>query len=247
MKEKILFTLYSLIFGILNSQDIKPEDTEIWDPEPKIVSPGASFRDAPSDAIVLFSGLNLNKWVHKNGEPARWDVKDGYFTVKPGSGSILSKDFFGSCQLHVEFMSPIDIEGDGQNAQVYLAGTTGNYISHLADLQFFSLSRTTMSIKGSTGNVGIGDHPSGWSPASLLHLYKKDADGGTLLTIEADGGSAEQPYTGIVFKTNDGNPSPPKSGTNASYISSTIESGWTQGESAWNQSWIQFKTFVPFS
>ena len=26
MKEKILFTLYSLIFGILNSQDIKPED-----------------------------------------------------------------------------------------------------------------------------------------------------------------------------------------------------------------------------
>tara|TARA_B100000242_G_scaffold286828_1_gene252883 strand:+ start:1920 stop:2102 length:183 start_codon:yes stop_codon:yes gene_type:complete len=36
MKEKILFTLYSLIFGILNSQDIKPEDTEVWEPEPDI-------------------------------------------------------------------------------------------------------------------------------------------------------------------------------------------------------------------
>ena len=51
----------------------------------------------------------------QNGEPAKWDVKDGYFTVKPGSGSILSKDAFGSCQLHVEFMTPINIEGDGQN------------------------------------------------------------------------------------------------------------------------------------
>ena len=130
MREKILFTLYSLTFGILNSQNIKPEDTEIWDPEPKIVSPGASFRDAPSDAIVLFSGLNLNKWVHKNGEPARWDVKDGYFTVKPGSGSILSKDFFGSCQLHVEFMSPIDIEGDGQNR-----GNSGIYFQKVYEIQ----------------------------------------------------------------------------------------------------------------
>ena len=58
MRKRFLFTLYFLTFGILNSQNIKPEDTEIWDPEPKIVSPGASFRDAPSDAIVLFSGLN---------------------------------------------------------------------------------------------------------------------------------------------------------------------------------------------
>ena len=115
MKEKILFTFYSLIFGILNSQNIKPEDTEVWDPEPEIVTPGNSFRDPPSDAIVLFNGLNLNKWEHKNGEPAKWDVKDGYFTVKPGSGNILTKDVFGSCQLHIEFMSPTNIKGNGQN------------------------------------------------------------------------------------------------------------------------------------
>jgi hypothetical protein len=91
------------------------EVSEIWDPEPKIVTPGNSFGDAPSDAIVLFDGLNLDKWVHKNGDPAKWDVKDGYFTVKPGTGDILSREVFGSCQLHVEFMSPVKIEGDGQN------------------------------------------------------------------------------------------------------------------------------------
>ena len=116
MKKRLLFVLYSITFGILNSQNIRPEDTEVWEPEPKIVTPGNSFRDAPSDAIVLFNGLNLNKWIHKNGEPAKWDVKDGYFTVNPRSGSILSKDAFGSCQLHVEFKTPINIEGDGQHS-----------------------------------------------------------------------------------------------------------------------------------
>ena len=65
MKKRLLFVLYSITFGILNSQNIRPEDTEVWEPEPKIVTPGNNFRDAPSDAIVLFNGLNLNKWIHK--------------------------------------------------------------------------------------------------------------------------------------------------------------------------------------
>ena len=118
MKKTILLPLYFLSIGFIYSQDTKTkawELTEIWDPEPKVVNPGNSFRDAPSDAIVLFDGLNLDKWVHKNGEPAKWDIKDGFFTVKPGTGDILSRDVFGSCQLHVEFMSPVKIEGDGQN------------------------------------------------------------------------------------------------------------------------------------
>ena len=118
MKKAILLPLYFLTIGIIYSQDAKTkawELTEIWDPEPEVVNPGNSFRDAPSDAIVLFDGLNLDKWVHKNGDPAKWDIKDGFFTVKPGTGDILSRDVFGSCQLHVEFMSPVKIDGNGQN------------------------------------------------------------------------------------------------------------------------------------
>ena len=82
MKKTILLPLYFLSIGFVYSQDTKTkawELTEIWDPEPKVVNPGNSFRDAPSDAIVLFDGLNLDKWVHKNGEPAKWDIKDGFF------------------------------------------------------------------------------------------------------------------------------------------------------------------------
>ena len=41
----------------------KPEDTEVWQPEPKVVTPGATCAAAPSDAIILFDGKNLDEWV----------------------------------------------------------------------------------------------------------------------------------------------------------------------------------------
>ena len=42
---------------------MKPEDTEQWTPVPVKVMPGASDGAAPSDAIVLFDGRNLDQWV----------------------------------------------------------------------------------------------------------------------------------------------------------------------------------------
>ncbi len=41
----------------------KPEDTEMWQPEPNIVTPGATDSAPPSDAIVLFDGKNEDEWV----------------------------------------------------------------------------------------------------------------------------------------------------------------------------------------
>ena len=108
--------------AIMQRREIEPKVTELWDPEPKVVDPGNSLSDAPSDAIVLFDGSNLNNWIHKDGEPANWDLNEGYFTVKPGSGSILTKQSFGSCQLHIEFMTPSVIVSEGQgrgNSGVY--------------------------------------------------------------------------------------------------------------------------------
>ena len=29
----------------------------------------------------------------------KWDLGDGFFTVKPGTGDILSREVFGGCQL----------------------------------------------------------------------------------------------------------------------------------------------------
>src|SRR5579871_3420505 len=76
------------LFGQEPPAKPKPEETEVWSPEPKVVTPGATCGAAPSDAIILFDGKNEDEWVSANKEhsPAPWDVHDGVMTVKKGSG-----------------------------------------------------------------------------------------------------------------------------------------------------------------
>ncbi len=65
----------------------RPEDTEVWEPVPTVVTPGATCGAAPSDAIVLFDGKNLDEWVSTQDQsPANWVVHDGVVTVKKGEG-----------------------------------------------------------------------------------------------------------------------------------------------------------------
>lgn len=105
----------------------KPEDTEIWDPVPKVVSPGAICGAAPSDAIVLFDGKNLDEWVtNKDKSPAKWDVANGVMTVNKSGGNIETKRSFKNYQLHVEWKVPTTITGTSQargNSGVFLAST----------------------------------------------------------------------------------------------------------------------------
>jgi hypothetical protein len=80
-------------------------------PQPRVVEPGTCSTQeapgrAPADAVVLFDGTDLSRWRGEDGGPARWSVADGVLTVTKGAGSILSKDEFGDCQLHVEWATP---------------------------------------------------------------------------------------------------------------------------------------------
>jgi hypothetical protein len=110
----------------------KPEDTEVWTPEPKVVTPGATCGAAPSDAIVLFDGKNLDEWVSaQDHTPAQWVVADGLMKVKkaPGVGNIETRRAFKNYQLHVEWRIPESITGSGQargNSGVFLASTGPN-------------------------------------------------------------------------------------------------------------------------
>jgi hypothetical protein len=107
----------------------KPEDTEVWQPEPKIVTPGATDSAPPSDAIVLFDGKNEDEWVSaQDHTPARWVVHDGILTVskEQGVGNIETKRSFKNYQLHVEWRIPENITGSSQargNSGVFLAST----------------------------------------------------------------------------------------------------------------------------
>ncbi|SEN09312.1 protein of unknown function [bacterium A37T11] len=104
----------------------KPEDTEIYEPVPPVVSalPG----QIPSDAVVLFDGKNLDKWASSSdpSKAAAWPIADGAFTVDKKFGGISTKQKFEDYQLHLEFKIPEGIHGEGQgrgNSGVFLAST----------------------------------------------------------------------------------------------------------------------------
>jgi hypothetical protein len=105
----------------------KPEETEVWSPEPKVVTPGANCTAAPSDALILFDGTNLDQWVStKDKSPATWIVADGALTVNKKAGNIETKRSFHDYQLHLEWREPSDIGGEGQargNSGLFLAST----------------------------------------------------------------------------------------------------------------------------
>ncbi|HZG24670.1 MAG TPA: DUF1080 domain-containing protein [Chitinophagaceae bacterium] len=122
--------LATVLFSALNimgfaQQQMKHEDTEFYEPVPKVVTPGASNSEPPSDAVVLFDGKNLDQWVSvKDNSPAKWTVSDGMFTVKKGTGNIQTKQSFTNYQLHVEWRIPQNITGKGQargNSGIFLA------------------------------------------------------------------------------------------------------------------------------
>jgi len=95
-------------------------------PQPPVVTPGKTFGEPPSDAVVLFDGTDLSKWRSvKDGGPARWKVENGYMEVVPGTGDIQTVEEFGDCQLHLEWMAefPPKAEGQGRsNSGVFLMG-----------------------------------------------------------------------------------------------------------------------------
>jgi len=101
-------------------------------PLPPVVDPGAGALPVPppKDAIVLFDGTNLSKWVHPDGNAAKWIVRDGYFEVQPGSGNLMTRDSFGDVQLHVEWASPSPAKGTDQDR-----GNSGVYLMNKYELQ----------------------------------------------------------------------------------------------------------------
>ncbi len=106
-----------------------PHDTEVWEPVPAVVTPGATEGAPPSDAIVLFDGLNLDEWVSaQDKSPAKWFVADGVMTVnkEPDVGNIETKRTFRNYQLHIEWRIPANVTGSDQargNSGVFLAST----------------------------------------------------------------------------------------------------------------------------
>jgi hypothetical protein len=94
---------------------------DIERPRPPVITPGARPGDPPSDAIVLFDGRDLSQWIHRGrgadrGKelPARWKVENGYMECVGGAGDLVSREKFGDAQFHIEWASPVEVDGDSQ-------------------------------------------------------------------------------------------------------------------------------------
>jgi hypothetical protein len=133
----------------------KPEDTELWEPLPKVVTPAADCNAPPSDAIVLFDGTNLDEWVSaKDKSPAKWIVAGGVVTVNKAAGDIETRRSLQNFQLHLEWKVPANISGSGQargNSGVFLASPApgdGGY-----ELQILDSYNNQTYVNGQAGSI----------------------------------------------------------------------------------------------
>lgn len=145
-----------LLAAAVQDGKMKPADTEVWTPEVPVVTPGAEAgRAPPSDAIVLFDGKSLDRWVSvKDGSPASWTVADGAFTVRKGTGNIQSRQSFGSYQLHLEYRIPAGITGESQgrgNSGLFLASTGKGDEGY--ELQIMDSYRNRTYANGQAGSI----------------------------------------------------------------------------------------------
>ena len=101
-------------------------------PLPPVIDPGPAGQPvaAPSDAVVLFDGKDLSSWEDGKGGPANWKVEGGYMEVVAKTGSIRTKKGFGDCQLHVEWMTPSTVLGEGQER-----GNSGVFLMDIYEVQ----------------------------------------------------------------------------------------------------------------
>ena len=133
----------------------KPEDTEVWKPVPKVVTPGAECGAPPSDAIVLFDGKNLDEWVSaQDHSPAKWTVADGIMTVNKAVGNIETKRSFKNYQLHLEWRVPENVTGSGQlrgNSGLFLASTGPRDAGY--ELQILDSYKNETYVNGMAGSM----------------------------------------------------------------------------------------------
>jgi hypothetical protein len=179
----------------------KPEDTELWEPVPKVVTPGAScLAPPPSDAIVLFDGKNLDEWVtNKDKSPAKWDVANGVMTVNKAGGNIETKRSFTNYQLHIEWKVPANITGSGQgrgNSGVFLASTGPGDDGY--ELQVLDSYENKTYVNGMAGSIykqaiplaNPGRKPGEWQAYDVVW---------TAPTFNSDGSLKTPAYVTVFF------------------------------------------------
>ncbi|MCY1720074.1 DUF1080 domain-containing protein [Prolixibacteraceae bacterium Z1-6] len=168
------------------SMRMKPGMTEIWDPEVPIITPGTTPTDAPSDAIVLFDGVDIGReWTNADGGEPGWLVEDGCVTVKKGTGIIKTKRVFEDFQLHIEWRSPTEVVGESQGR-----GNSGVFLQGRYELQVLDNYNNRTYRNGQAGSlykqhpplVNACKGPGEWQVYDIIYTAPRFNDDGTFFT-----------------------------------------------------------------
>jgi hypothetical protein len=124
-------------------------------PHPNPVTPGKELGAPSSDAIVLFDGKDLSRWMQHGRGPergkdvdAKWKVENGYFECAPSTGDLITREKFGDAQLHIEWMEPTEIRGENQDR-----GNSGVLLMNRYEIQVLDSSGTVTYADGQAGSL----------------------------------------------------------------------------------------------
>ena len=155
MKLKSILILAGIfaIFTLMAQEPprMTPEMTQVWEPVPPIVTPGAACATAgtaPSDAIILFDGSSLAAWRNSRGGDATWDIRDGAVYVNREAGDIETRQHFESFQMFIEWRIPVDVQGSCQGR-----GNSGIFIQNRYELQILDSYNNTTYVNGQAGSI----------------------------------------------------------------------------------------------
>lgn len=187
MKKQILFFLLAVspavFFAQAQLRNGDPKLTEQWLPEPRIVAPGKTAADAPSDAIVLFNGTDASAFEAKGGGPIKWKIENGIMTVVGGTGEIHTKQGFGDCQLHIEWRTPAEVKGDGQGR-----GNSGIFFMGRYELQILDSYNNRTYSNGQAGSiykqlpplVNVSRGPGEWQTYDVIFIAPRFYEDGSV-------------------------------------------------------------------
>lgn len=157
----------------LGEEPTKPEETEVYEPVPPKVAPFGQ-NGAPSDAIVLFDGSGFDEWIMTNDSSAVvWHLNaDGSMTVKDKTGDIQTKRNFGDVQLHIEWRSPAEIQGEGQSR-----GNSGVFLNNRYEVQVLDNNDNNTYVNGQVASIykqhiplAMASVPSGqWNTYDIIY------------------------------------------------------------------------------
>jgi hypothetical protein len=226
----LLFTLAALSAQAADAKKEKPftpggiyRQGDLQRPRPSVVTPPTESSQAkpgrpPGDAIVLFDGKDLARFkrLPRRGdadlsETPRWKIENGYAEIAPKSGALETRDKFGSCQIHIEWAAPAEVQGNSQgrgNSGVLLAGWGEVQVLDSYDNDTYPDGQAAAIYSNYPPLVNVSRKPGEWQSYDIIcECARVDGTGKVLqparMTVIHNGvvvhHAVERPFTGQQF------------------------------------------------